>query len=162
MAHIHEFFDFTVSAFILHPTQPKICLHLHKKLGVWLQPGGHIELTEDPIQALAHELLEEVGFTESDYEIIEYSDQPKPRHSKTLPLPFHINVHQFGDTNHRHIDSAYLIRAKTDKFSPQKGESMQIEWLAQNEIKALHADGKIYDGTLDICDWIFDKYTNLY
>lgn len=161
MAHLHELFDYTSSAFILHPTETKICLHLHKKLGVWLQPGGHIELNEDPQEALVHELLEEVGFKEGDYEILQTNDQPQPRHSKTLPLPFHLNVHHFADTNHRHIDFGYLIKSKTDKFKPQTGESKQIEWLSQDEILILHKKGKIYDGTLDICEWIFDKYMNI-
>ncbi len=62
MAHIHEHYDFTVSAYVLHPTQPKIALHFHKKLFKWLQFGGHVELDEDPAQALTHELLEEAGF----------------------------------------------------------------------------------------------------
>ncbi len=52
MPHIHELYDFTASAYILHPTESKILLLLHKKLGKWLQPGGHIELSEDPLQAL--------------------------------------------------------------------------------------------------------------
>ncbi len=159
MAHLHELFDFTVSAFILHPSEPKICLHFHKKLSVWLQPGGHIELDEDPLEGLKHELLEEVGFKVDDYEILQQIDQPKPRHSKTLPLPFHLNVHQFANTNHRHIDFGYLIKAKTNKFNPQEGESKQIEWLSLKEIKSLHKKGEIYDGTLDICDWIFKRYS---
>ena len=49
MAHIHEKIDFTTSVFIVR--DGKVLLHKHKKLGIWLQPGGHIELDEDPNQA---------------------------------------------------------------------------------------------------------------
>ena len=49
MAHIHEKIDFTTSVFIVR--NGKVLLHKHKKLGIWLQPGGHIELDEDPNQA---------------------------------------------------------------------------------------------------------------
>ena len=157
MPHIHELYDYTASAYILHPTDKKLCLHFHKKLSVWLQPGGHIELNEDPLQALEHELLEEVGFKHDDYEIIQLVDQPKPRKSKTLPLPININVHQFADTNHHHIDFVYLLKAKTDKFHPQEGESKQIEWFTLEEITGLYKNKQIYDGTLDFCNWIFDN-----
>jgi ADP-ribose pyrophosphatase YjhB (NUDIX family) len=35
-----------------------VLLHLHKKLGMWLQPGGHIEAGEAPWDAAAREVLE--------------------------------------------------------------------------------------------------------
>ena len=64
MPHIHTKpgqHDHTVSAFIvrLDGKQPRILLHRHKKSGVYMQFGGHIELHENPWQAISHELLEE-------------------------------------------------------------------------------------------------------
>ena len=158
MAHIHEHYDFTVSAYILHPEDPKICLHLHLKLNKWMQPGGHIELNEDPEEALAHELLEEAGIGPNEYEIIHTPEQPSPRGSKTLNLPFHLNVHPFGDTKHKHIDFGYLVRAKTDKLAPGSGESKDIAWFSLQELRKLHENNEMYDGTLDICEWIFKKH----
>lgn len=160
MAHIHELYDFTVGAYILHPNEPKICLHLHLKLNTWLQPGGHIELNEDPEEALAHELLEEVGFFADDYEIIKTQEQPSPRGSKPLNMPFHLDVHRFGDTEHKHIGFGYLVQAKTDKLSPQEGESKEIAWFSIDEVRELHRKNKMYDGTLDICEWIFSNFDN--
>lgn len=157
MAHIHENYDFTVSAFVLHPSEPKIALHFHKKLHKWLQFGGHVELDEDPEEALTHELLEEAGFSAGDYEIIQPTDQPHPRGSKTLNIPFHYEVHDFADTQHKHIDMQYLVKAKTDKFRPGNGESKAIKWLTIDEIKNLHKSGEMNDGTLDICEWIFER-----
>ncbi len=161
MAHIHEHYDFTVSAYVLHPTQPKIALHFHKNLFKWLQFGGHVELDEDPAQALTHELLEEAGFSPKDYEIMQTLDQPHPRGSKTLNLPFHYEVHSFTDTEHNHIDMQYLVRAKTDRFKPQDGESKTIAWFTLDEIKKIHKSGEMKDGTLDICEWIFKNHLQL-
>jgi len=53
MSHIHTNpgeHDQTVSAFIIRTdtAEPELLLHVHKKLGVLLQPGGHIELNETP------------------------------------------------------------------------------------------------------------------
>ena len=96
---------------ILHPSEPKLCLHYHKKLRKWLQPGGHIELSEDPIEALVHELQEEADLSENQYDIIEPAKQPHPRGEKTTPLPIHLNVHAFNDS-HKHIDFQYLVKSK--------------------------------------------------
>lgn len=158
MAHIHENYDFTVSAYVLHPSEAKIALHFHKKLHKWLQFGGHVELDEDPEQALTHELLEEAGFAPKDYEIIQSTDQPHPRGSKTLNIPFHYEVHQFADTNHKHIDMQYLVKAKIDKFSPKENESKTIAWFTLDEINKLHIKDEMNDGTLDICTWIFKNF----
>ena len=49
MAHIHEKIDFTASVYIVRDN--RVLLHMHKKLNMWLPPGGHIELDEDPNQA---------------------------------------------------------------------------------------------------------------
>jgi 8-oxo-dGTP diphosphatase len=71
MAHIHTKpgqHDFTASAFIIRidTPKPKVLLHMHKKLGVLLQPGGHIELNENPWQAVHHEIEEETGTTSAN------------------------------------------------------------------------------------------------
>jgi len=59
MAHINEKIDFTVEAFVVH--NQRVLLIFHKKLQRWLPLGGHIELDEDPEQALFREVKEESG-----------------------------------------------------------------------------------------------------
>ncbi len=157
MPHIHELYDFTASAFIFHPTEDKVCLHFHKKLNSWLQPGGHIELNEDPHEAIVHELQEETGLQAKDYTIIELTEQPKPRGAKTIPLPFNINVHPFDD-KHKHIDFSFLVQSKTDTLKPAEGESKQIGWFALKQVRDLHKNDQLYDGTLDIIEWLFANY----
>ena len=36
-------------------------LHLHKRLAIWLQPGGHIDSGETPWEAALRETREETG-----------------------------------------------------------------------------------------------------
>jgi len=156
MPHIHELYDFTVSAYILDPTKSKLLLHKHKKLNSWLQPGGHIDLSEDPEEALWKEIKEETGIKKADLTLLMQPDQPKPRGSKNVPIPFNFNVHPFDDTNHKHIDLAYLILANTIEFSPAEGESTELRWCDREEVQRLHSNGVMYDGTLGICNWIFD------
>ena len=50
---------FTVAVFV--QWEGKILLHFHRKLGMWLPPGGHIEQGELPDNAAVREVLEETG-----------------------------------------------------------------------------------------------------
>lgn len=157
MAHIHELYDFTTSAFILHPTEKKLLLLKHNKIGKWLQPGGHVELNEDPLQALTHELIEETGLTPEQYDILEPADSPKPiRKSKVLPLPFYFNAHPFNET-HTHIDISYLAKAKTDKLTDNPDGASAIGWFNLDEIKQFHKNGEVFDDILAVCKWIFEN-----
>ena len=155
MGHIHELYDFTASAFIIHPSQPKLLLLHHKKLNSWLQPGGHVELNENPLQALQHELLEETGLTPNDYTILEPAASPiTSGTSITLPLPFYVSDHRFDDV-HRHIDLCYLVKSHTDKLTSLPDGAHSIGWLALEDIRLKHKNGEMFIDTLEICEWIF-------
>lgn len=52
---------FTASAFLIH--QQQVLLIKHKKLQMWLGPGGHIDQDELPHVAAAREFLEETGLS---------------------------------------------------------------------------------------------------
>jgi 8-oxo-dGTP pyrophosphatase MutT (NUDIX family) len=158
MPHIHELYDFTASGYILHPTEPKLCLHYHKKLNSWLQVGGHIELNEDPIQALHHEVEEEAGLAPDEYNILEPTNQPVMRGSKVIPLPFSISVHPFGETSHSHIDMAYILRSKTTRLTPKDDEAAQIDWFTIEQMRELYQKGEMYDSMIDIAEWIAKNY----
>jgi len=59
MPHIHDLIDFIVNVYIVH--EGKVLFIQHKKLNKWLPVGGHIELNEDPDQAIFREVKEECG-----------------------------------------------------------------------------------------------------
>ena len=53
---------FTASAFVLSPDRGSVLLILHEKLGLWLQPGGHIDPSDvDVVAAARREVIEETG-----------------------------------------------------------------------------------------------------
>jgi 8-oxo-dGTP diphosphatase len=129
MPHIHELFDFTASAYIVHPDLDQVLLVHHKKLGEWLQIGGHVELNEDPDQALAHEIQEECGL---EVTIISHKEGPTQSGTKVLYRPDFMQVHNFNAT-HRHIDMGYVALAKSDEFKLAPEEHNTIRWFSRDE-----------------------------
>lgn len=51
--------DFTATVFVVWRAQ--VLLHRHRKLGLWLPCGGHIEVDELPDEAAVREVKEESG-----------------------------------------------------------------------------------------------------
>ncbi|MEK6836116.1 MAG: NUDIX domain-containing protein [Nanoarchaeota archaeon] len=80
MPHIHDKIDFTAEAFIVYKN--RVLLRKHDKYKIWLSVGGHIELDEEPNEAVIREVKEEVGlnvelFYKENYSLIE-KNQYKP------------------------------------------------------------------------------------
>mgnify|MGYP001103829352 CR=1 FL=1 len=139
MGHIHELYDFTIGAFIVF--EDKVLLMNHKKLGTWIQPGGHIELDEDPEMTLWKEIEEETGLTKDHLTLY----QPEGRmpffdetgEHKRLPIPFDFNVHPYGPgATHKHIDLCYLVYSDTDQVNQNEGESDGLKWFSKQDLKA--------------------------
>ena len=96
--------DFTVAVIVVH--ENRVLLHIHKKLGRWLPPGGHIEQNELPDEAAVREVLEETGVTARlvcDNQI----DIDLPGQPKQLCRPAGIQLALISP-GHEHIDLVYL------------------------------------------------------
>jgi 8-oxo-dGTP diphosphatase len=128
MAHIHEKIDFTTSVFVVH--EGKVLLHKHKSLGLWLQPGGHIELNEDPTQAALREVREESGLI---VELIGSSPSSMFKDgSKGLIVPMYLNRHHITDA-HEHIDFVYFGRIIGNEVRPEE-EGGEIRWFTSEDL----------------------------
>lgn len=92
-------------------------LHKHKRLRLWMQPGGHIEAGEAPADAVLREVLEETGLAAT--------------HPGGSPRMIHVDVHPAGA--HVHLDLRYLVEARDDDPSPGPGESPDVRWFGWDE-----------------------------
>jgi 8-oxo-dGTP diphosphatase len=167
MPHIHtqpNQHDHTVSAYIVRTDgdKPQILLHMHKKLGMLLPVGGHIELEETPWLAIAHELEEEAGYEIKDLAIMQPHLRIKQagfEHIIVHPQPFLMNTHHVVN-EHYHSDTGYLFLASGD---PSKqladGESNDLRWLTRQEIDEL-AKEDVWQSTRLTCLGIFDSFIN--
>ena len=129
MAHIHEIIDFVVNVLIVH--EDKVLLVSHKKLKKWLPVGGHIELEEDPEEALFREVKEECGLD------IEISGEKPPMHSegtKFLYSPKFLDIHRISAT-HRHTAIIYFATAKSNNAVLNEEEHEEIRWFSKEELE---------------------------
>jgi len=97
----------------------KALLIFHPFIQSWLQPGGHIDDGETPIQAAIREVYEETGLIcELDPEYIE---------------PIDIDLHEIpenskkGEGTHLHIDLLYKLRVLREESSP---EEIECRWFS--------------------------------
>src|ERR687893_1950554 len=97
---------FTVAVFVVW--EGKVLLHLHRKLGMWLPPGGHIEPNELPDEAAVREVFEETGIAAvlTGERALDLDDPAAPRQ---LVRPEGIQLEQITPT-HQHIDLVYFAR----------------------------------------------------
>lgn len=161
MPHIHtvsEQHDHTVSAYILRyddmyldrPTNLRLLVHMHKKFGVLLQPGGHVELNENPWAALTHEILEETGYDMDQLRLVQPNMPMVTKLSNPSailhPLPFCVNTHdastpELGGAVHRHTDTTYLfLTQESPRNALSEDESQDLRWLSQDEIEDAGSD----------------------
>lgn len=111
----------TASA-IVHDDTGRVLLHRHKRLGLWLQPGGHLDPGECPADAAVRETREETGVTA----------RPAQDPSRLL----HVDVHE-GPRGHVHLDLRYRLLADgSAPLRPAPGESPDVAWLAPDEAAA--------------------------
>lgn len=96
-----------------------VILLKHKRLGFWLQPGGHIDPGETPWDAALRETHEETGL---DAQFAEHLDDAG------VPPLTHLDVHA-GGRGHTHLDMRYLIDGGTADPAPPEGESQEIDWF---------------------------------
>lgn len=133
MGHIHEKIDFTASVYIVHDN--KVLLHMHKKLALWLPPGGHIELDEDPNEAAIREAKEETGL---DIELVGTRHDYKNEFlARELIPPKFLNRHYFDRTRtHEHVDLSYFARAISDvSTARQEVDGAELRWFTKEELE---------------------------
>ncbi len=107
----------TASCYIVDG-EGRLLLHHHKRLQRWLQMGGHVDGSEQPIEAARREGWEESGLEDLviDEEILDVDVHPIPA-SK-------------GDPLHHHFDVRYVARTASPlSITIKADESNELAWF---------------------------------
>src|SRR5262245_25389171 len=122
---------FTASAILIDAAEDKTCLVFHRKLGRWLQPGGHFEPEDEGSveRAALREVREETGC--------------RAERVPGTAVPFDVDIHEIPKRSrepaHLHLDLRILARA----LAPCKAVARGIEWLSLDEALARADDSSL-------------------
>lgn len=124
---------FTASGFVIDEGGTRVLLIHHRKLGSWLQPGGHIEPGDgSTFDAATREVLEETGV-----DALESLDRG------VFDLDRH-EIPAFGDMpSHWHYDIRHAFRALDEKVTKQHDEVHHAGWFTREELASMEIDASI-------------------
>jgi 8-oxo-dGTP pyrophosphatase MutT (NUDIX family) len=123
----------TGSAVVIAQGGDRVLLLHHRKLGRWLQPGGHAEPGEQSGEAVAlREAREETGISG----LALHAEAPRPLDVDVHAIPAHGK-----DPAHEHLDLRYLVVAPDAARAELKAdESHAIRWFRWDELAGLGLD----------------------
>lgn len=111
----------TGSAIVVGPEG--VLLHRHRRLGQWLQPGGHVDGREWPWEAARREAIEETGLA-----VVEAGSA-----GPGGPSLLQVDVHA-GGRGHTHLDFRYLFGVEGSTVpQPPPEESQDVRWFGWSE-----------------------------
>lgn len=104
-------------------TRRSLLLGAHRKSGLWLPPGGHVEDGEDPRQAVRREAGEELGIS------AEFHPELGGE------CPFFLTVTPTNDaTSHLDVDLWFVLRLSRETLlTPDPREFHGVRWLDLND-----------------------------
>jgi len=117
----------TGSAWILSSDRRRVLLTHHRKLGRWLQLGGHADGDPDPLRVAMREAREESGLVHLE---------PLWLGGESVPLD--LDIHRIparGDEPaHLHHDVRYLLIAAPGQEIAISAESTDLRWFDRDEL----------------------------
>jgi 8-oxo-dGTP diphosphatase len=167
MPHIHTApgqHDMTVSAYVVrHVNGEWFCLvHMHKKIDMLMQIGGHIDLDQTPWQALAAELREETGYELAEVSVLQpFAGVPEITDAVVHPAPLLMNTRDVGG-GHYHSDTCYAFVATAEpKGALAENESADLRWLTLAELQDASKNGEALQDTVEIYTYLLAHLENL-
>ena len=123
---------FTGSALVVSADRSRVLLHHHRKLGRWMQFGGHCDGDEDVLRVAQREAWEESGVE---------------RLTVASPCPLDLDIHEIPERKeepaHFHFGIRYLLIAPEDASFSISEESHELRWFSREELRDLPLDASV-------------------
>lgn len=126
----------TASAWVTTPACDRFLLVHHRKLGRWLQPGGHTDGDADILSAALREAREETGL--EDLRIVDGGPKSTPLDLDVHEIPARYDADgALIEDAHEHHDVRVLIIAEGDLTPRASLESHAVGWFAPDELASV-------------------------
>jgi len=121
----------TASALVVDPARGAALLTHHKKLGRWLQLGGHCDGDANLARAALREAIEESG-------ILDLTIDPHP-----LDVDVHAIPARGTEPEHWHLDTRFLVLARPGSLEALSDESLALRWFRPLELDGIPTDESV-------------------
>ena len=121
----------TASGLILDAAGDHALLTHHRKLGRWLQIGGHADGDGDLAQVALREAGEESGIAGIEVE------------QRVVDLDVHAIPARGNEPEHLHLDVRFLLRAPEGARPRGNHETRELRWVAPEDTGALDLDDSV-------------------
>ncbi len=121
----------TGSAWVVDPERTHALLVHHRRLGRWLQPGGHCDGDPDVLATAMREVLEETGI------------EATPVTEAVFDVDAHDIPERGAEPAHVHYDIRFLAEAPLSQEPVVSPESREVRWVRLEEIASLDTDESV-------------------
>jgi len=141
---------YIATAFIFYKN--KLLFVLHKKSGLWMHVGGHVEANENIEEALLREIKEEINIP---VVVLDTLNLKTKRTNLVRPLKHPFFIHQGTHlVRGKYTAFDYVCIAKSTKIKLKEDELLDYKWVSKSEIKKL----KAYKYLKDLAIKAFEYY----
>lgn len=119
----------TGSAWVLSRDRSRVLLTHHRKLGKWLQLGGHADGDGDLLAVARREAVEESGLA-----------QIQPLQPEIFDVDRHWIPPRKGDPGHHHYDLRFVFEAEATAELAISRESHDLAWVPLTDVAGLNPE----------------------